>query len=162
MEDDCVKQDPCNLSGMSAAEAKEYILGFITTLKLTEKKILSLEEEAAKWKNRSDLARSKGMEELNLEADKESERINRKLLTLREEEKDLKNQIEVMRRQIPALAARERSIDPLLLEQELLMALGKTEEEAKSDRAFRELERNNTAESALETLKAKMRDEQNQ
>ena len=158
MEEYKVKQNPDNLAGMSVAEAKEYILGFITTLKLTRKEIKSLEEEAAKWKSRIELARSKGMEDLSSEAGKEAERINQKLISLREEESLLGKQIETMRRQIPALAARERSIDPLLLEQELLMALGKTEEEARTDRAFRELEKNSAADTALEALKAKLKE----
>jgi len=139
------------------AETKEYILGLITTLKLTEKDIRSLEEEAAKWKHRADLARSRGMEELCREAEKETERIIQKLTTLQEEAKELRNQINEEARKLPVLAAGERSIDTDLLEQELLMLLGKTQEEAETDRAFRELEKNSAAESALEALKAKMK-----
>ena len=156
MEEKLNNQDLVNLTGMKAAEAKEYILAFIATLKLTEKQIYTLEDEAAKWKGRIELARSKGMEELVAEAEREAEKINAKLSGLREEELSLKERIDVMRRQLPGLAARERSIDPDLLEQELLMALGKTEEETKTDRAFRELEKNSAAESALEALKMKM------
>jgi len=156
MEDNIINQDPVNLTGMKAAEAKEYIHAFITTLKLTEKEISTLEDEAVKWKGRIELARSKGMEDLVAEAEKEAEKINAKLSGLKEEELSLKERIDAMRRQLPGLAARERSIDPDLLEQELLMALGKTEEEAKTDKAFRELEKNSAAESALEALKNKM------
>ena len=151
------RQDPDNLAGMKAVEAKEYILGFITTLKLTEKEIQSLENEAAKWKSRAELAHSKGMEDLAAEAEREAEKINAKCAGLREEERELKERIAAMRRQLPGLASRERSIDPDLLEQELLMALGKTEEETKTEKAFRELEKNSAAESALEILKAKMK-----
>ena len=143
-----------NLAGMSAAEAKEHILSFIATLKLTEKAICSLEEEAAKWKGRTELARSKGMDDLSSEAEKESERINKKLAALREEENDLLCQTGRMKQQIPALAAGERSIDPDLLEQELLMLLGYTAEEAGTERAFRKLENSDTADGALEALKA--------
>jgi len=155
MEENEINQN--NLTGMKVAEAKEYILGFITTLQLTKKEIISLESEAAKWKNRAELARSKGMDTLVSEAEKEAARTDQKLAALREEESQLTNQIDQMRRQIPALAAGERSIDPLLLEQELLMALGKTGEEAEADKAFRELEKNSAAESALDALKAKMK-----
>jgi phage shock protein A len=141
---------------MNAAGAKEYILGFITTLKLTEKEIHSLENEAAKWKNRAELARSRGAEDLLTEAENEIERVNAKLLNLREEERSLKGQIDAMRRQLPALAARERSIDTDLLEQELFMALGLSEEETKTERAFRKLEDDKAADAALEELKKKM------
>ena len=112
-----------NLMGMNLAEAKEYIFGFITTLKLTEKEIQSLEDEAAKWKSRAELARSKGIDDLLKGAEKEAENISSKLATLREEEFSLKQQIAAIRRQLPGLAARERSIDADLLEQELLMLL---------------------------------------
>ena len=157
MTDDFTNQKPDDLTGLNVAAAKEYILSHITTLKLTNKEIQSLENEAAKWKNRVELARTRGIEGLLLEAEKEVEKINQKLITLREEERDLRNQIDRMRGQIPALAARERSIDPLLLEQELLMALGKTEEEVKTDKAFRELEKDEKADIALEALKAKIK-----
>jgi len=151
MEDDSVK-----LGGMSAAAAKEYIFGLITTLKLTEKEIHSLEESAAKWKGRVELARSSGKNDLAVEAEREAERVEKKLAGLREEKRSLRYQIEEARRQLPGLAARERSIDPDLLEQELLMALGKTEEEAEAEKAFQKLEKDSYADSALEALKAKL------
>ena len=138
-------------------ETKELILALITTLKLTGNEINSLENEAAKWKNRMELARSKGMEDLFSEAEKEAERINKKLSALLAEKEDLKNQIEGMRRQIPSLAADGRSIDTDLLEQELLMLLGKTGEESKTDIAFREMEKSSAADAALEALKVKIK-----
>ena len=138
-------------------EIKDLILALITTLKLTENEIRSLEEELAKWRSRANLAHSKGMEELCLEAGKETKKIEEKLISLKEEREKLRNEIEETRRQIPVLAAGKRSVDVDLLEQELLMVLGKTREEADRDRAFRELEKESTAESALEALKAKMK-----
>ena len=148
---------PENLAGMNAATAKDYIFAFITTLKLTEKERLSLEAEAEKWKSRFELARSRNANDLASEAEKELGRINAKLLELTEEERSLKSNIENMRRQLPGLAARERSIDPDLLEQELLAALGRTEEEAGTERAFQKLEKDKSADEALEALKAKMK-----
>jgi phage shock protein A len=151
MENDLIKLD-----GMSAAAAKDYILSLITTLKLTEKEIHSLEEDAAKCKRRIELARSNGKNDLASEAEKEAEGIENKIAGLYEEEKSLKNQTEQIRRQLPALAARERSIDADLLEQELLIALGQTEEEAETERAFKKLEKDSAADSALQALKEKL------
>jgi len=151
-----MESDPVKLDGMSAAAAKDYILALITTLKLTEKEIHSLEEDAAKWKGRVELARSGGKNDLASEAEREAERAEKKLSGLRGEEKSLKNQIEEVRRKLPGLAARERSIDPDLLEQELLITLGHTEEEAKTERAFKELEKESSADSALQVLKEKL------
>jgi phage shock protein A len=152
MENDSVKFD-----GMSAPAAKEYIFGLITTVKLTEKEIHSLEEEAAKWKGRVELARSGGKNELAGEAQNEAERVEKKLAALRDEKNSLRSQVEAIRRQLPGLAARERSIDPDLLEQELLMVLGQTGEEAETDRAFRKLEKESQADSALQALKEKLK-----
>ena len=159
MEQFFAGKDSSDLTGMSAAAAKDYILGFITTLKLTEKEIQSLENEAAKWKGRIELARSRGADDLCAEAEKEAGRINVKLAGLREEERELKERIAAMRRQLPGLAARARSVDADLLEQELLMALGTTEEQAETERAFRKLENENAAAAAMEALKAKMKED---
>ena len=108
---------------MNAAAAKDYLLALITTLKLTEKEISALESEAAKWENRTELARSGGKDDLLTEAEKETGRIKVKLLKLREEELSLKDNITAVKRRLPGIDARERSIDPDLLEQELLMTL---------------------------------------
>ena len=124
---DSPNSDLSNLSGMSAAAAKQYILGFVTSSKLTEKKIRSLEEEAAKWKGRVELARSRGMDDLAAEAEREAAGINAKLAGLREEALALRERIAVMRSQLPGLAARERSVDADILERELLMLLGYAE-----------------------------------
>ena len=145
-----------NVDGMSVNQLKEEILALITTLKLTEKEILALEAEEAKWKGRVELARERGSNELLGEAGAEMEKISARLAILREEGRSFKEDIETLRRRLPFAAAGERSIDPDILEQELLMALGKTEEEIKTEKAFRELEKEKTAESALEALKAKM------
>jgi phage shock protein A len=148
-----------DLTGMNVTDAKEYIHNYITTLKLTQKEIGVLEEEAVKWKSRVELARSKGAEDILAEAERETERIDNRLAGLGEEVRELKDGIEAMKRQLPGLAARERSVDPDLLEQELLMALGKTEEDAATEKAFIKLEKENSADAALEALKTKMKGE---
>ena len=146
-----------NIPAMSMVEAKEQILALISTLKLTEKEIHSLEDEAAKWKNRVDLARSQGADELLVEAEREADRVNAKLAGLREEESTLRDSIGVLQRQLPGLAARERSVDPDILEQELLMALGQTGEDVEAERTFRKLENESAASAALDALKNKMK-----
>jgi phage shock protein A len=148
-----------DLTGMSVADAKEYLLNLVTTMKLSEKELSSLMEETAKWKSRVELARSKGMDDILAEAEKEIERITIRMISLGEEVLSYKNGVEEIRRQLPGLAARERSVDPDLLEQELLMTLGQTEEEAATEKAFKKLEKENAADSALEALKSKMKGE---
>ena len=151
--------DDVNLSGMSPAGAKDYILSFITTLKLTEKNIQNLDEEIGKWQSRIDLAGSKGQAELALDAEKEKNNLLEKKITLTAEADQLKQQIEEMRRQLPLLASRERSIDPDLLQQELLIAAGHMpgdEEKVRIERQFAQMEKAQAAETALEELKAKI------
>jgi phage shock protein A len=150
---------PWDISGMNAAEAREYIFHHITTLKLTEKKIRELDGELARWQGRAELARSKGAADLAAEAERQAEAIGAKRSGLEEENAGLRAGIDRMRAQIPALAARERSIDPDLLEQELLIAAGYNpgdEGTAATDRQFRDLEKEDDAEEALRALKARM------
>jgi predicted nucleic acid-binding Zn-ribbon protein len=154
-----MEKRPEDLSGMDAAGAREYILNFITTLKLTENQIRELDEDLARWNSRIDLARSQGKAELATAAEEEAGHIKERQAALVEEAAKLKGQIEAMQKQIPALAARERSVDPDLLEQELLMVAGYLpgdEEKAETERRFRDIEKNSAAEAALEELKEKM------
>jgi len=158
-----------NLCGMSHTDAKEYILNFISTLKLTEKQILGLDDEITKWQSRIALANSKCNPELAQDAEKEKQKLLEKQIKLSAEAEGLKQQIDEMRRRLPLLASRERSIDPDLLEQELLMAarfFGNAghqpgdEEKVLIERQFKELEGSSetqSADAALEELKAKMR-----
>jgi phage shock protein A len=148
-----------DLSGMGAAEAKEYIFHHITTLKLTEKRQDELAREREKWLSRVNLARSRGTEDLALAAQREADDIQAKLSGVEAEIADLKAQIRRMRDQVAGLAARERSVDPDLLEQELLMAAGYLpgdDEKAETERRFREMEKTSAADAALEELKGKM------
>ena len=156
---DSANLDAANLSGMNPDEAKEYIFGFISTLKITEKMIQDIDEEIIKWKARIELAKSKNQHELALEAEKELERFAEKKQYLITEASELKLQIEKITGQLPLLAARQRSIDPDLLEQEILMAAGYMpgdEEKIRNERKFREMEKDASADEALAKLKAKM------
>jgi phage shock protein A len=150
-----MEQSPEDLRGMGVADAKEYIFHYITTLKLCEKRHGELVEEHKKWLSRVDLARSGGKEELALSAQDKADKLQQERDTLAGEIADLKAQIRRMRDQLPGLAARERSVDPDLLEQELLIALGADladDGKANLDRRFEAAE----ADAALEALKAKL------
>jgi phage shock protein A len=143
-------------SGMGAADAKEYIFHCMTTLKLTEKKHGELNGEYEKWLARLALATSRGAEDLAAAAQGEANKIRAERDAIEAEIAQLKAQIQRMRGQLPGLAARERSIDPDLLEQELLITLGYTpgEEDApERERRFAAAE----ADAALEALKAKLK-----
>jgi hypothetical protein len=153
-----MEQRPEDLRGMDAGAAREYVFHHITALKLSEKRYRELDEEYAKWTGRAELARGRDAPDLAREAQAEAARAEACREALGAEIAELRGQIEGMRRQLPALAARERSLDPDLLEQELLIALGKNpgEEEpegtAQTERGFAEMD----AQAALESLKKKM------
>jgi phage shock protein A len=151
-----MEQSPEDLRGMGVADAKDYIFHHITTLKLTEKKHGELNGEYEKWLSRVNLARSGGKEDLALSAQGEAEKLQAERDALAAEIADLKARIQHMRDQLPGLAARERSIDPDLLEQELLIALGGApgdDGKADLDRQFEAAE----TDAALEALKAKLK-----
>ncbi|MDR1588044.1 MAG: chromosome partitioning protein [Treponema sp.] len=148
-----------NLDGLDAAGVKEFIYAYISTLKLTEKKIRALEEDLNKWASRIELARAGNHADLAAEAEKETEKIREQKQALSAETEILKGQIEEIRKKLPLIAARERSIDPDLLEQELLMATGRLpgeEDKARTERLFKDMEKENAADIALAELKAKM------
>jgi phage shock protein A len=147
---------PADLRGMSVEAAKESIFRYLSTLKLSQKKREELGSQLDKWQKRISLARSRGAADLAAEAEKEAEKIQGQAAALDAEISDLEAQIGTMRRQLPGLAARERSIDPDLLEQELLILSGRTPGEevpdSKQEAAFAKMD----ADAALEALKAKM------
>ena len=148
-----------SLNGMDTSAAKEYILGFISTLKLTVKELERLREEEAKWERRIILAREQGKDDLLKAAEEEMGKIISRKTELEIEAEDLKTRINKLKSQLSILPARERSIDPDLLEQELLILTGRLpgdEEKAKQDRAFQQLEKESSADAALEALKARM------
>ena len=154
-----MEQGPEQLSGMDPQNAKAYIAAHIATLNLTEKKRAELEADLAKWMGRIELARSKGAEDLALEAEKVAEGVRSEVVKLQAEEAELRSQIDAMKRQLPGLHARERTVDPDLLEQELLMATGRLpgdEAIAETDRNLAKLEKESKAEAALSALKAKL------
>jgi chromosome segregation ATPase len=150
------KPETDNLMGMDAAGAKEYIYHCSITLKLTKKKLEETEGELAKWKGRVELARSRGEDALAPEAENEVRKFEAKQAVLAGEIEGLTREIAALRRQLPGLAARERSIDPDLAEQELLSALGATGETAEGAGKPTEDWAKIRADAALEALKAKM------
>jgi phage shock protein A len=153
-----MQQKETDLAGLHAADAKAYIAQYLTTLKLTEKKLAECTAEEAKWRTRVELAHSKGIEDLAQEAEKQAERAAEQKNSLSAEIAELTSQIETMRKQLPGLAARERSVDPDLLEQELLMATGYSpgdEGLAATDRRLKELEQSAALDAELAALKTK-------
>jgi phage shock protein A len=160
MEEQIFERASDDLTGMSVLDAKEYIRQHIITLKLTEKARDALAEQNDAWVSRISLAQSTGVADLAGQAQQELDNIRTKYASLGEEIADLKAKIEKMKQQLPGLAARERSIDPDLLQQELLIATGYLpgdDDKAAADQEFRVVEKSAAADAALEALKEKMK-----
>ncbi len=154
-----MEQRPDDLTGMDTAAAKEYILAHIASLKLTERKIAELDAELATWKRRIDLAQSKGAVDLVDAAQGEMNRLQAERDRIAAEAGELDGQIQRMRTQLPGLEARKRTIDPDLLEQELLMAAGHMpgdEDKVAVERNLAALEKSAAADNALAALKSKL------
>lgn len=153
-----IEQKPDDLFGMNLANAMEYIHAHLATLKLLEKKLSSLETEQEKWTNRLHLAQQKKISDLITAAETEIEKTKNEYERITEEITILKAEVEKMRSQIPNIASKERTIDPDLLQQELIIANGKlpendTDEILKYELAH--LEEESAIEAALERLKHK-------
>ena len=154
-----MEQAPDDLTGLDGVAAKEYIAAHLTSLKLTERKIAELETELEKWRSRLELARSKAAEELVTAAEAELARLQTEKTRLSAEADELKSMIERMRHQLPGLAARVRTIDPDLLEQELLMATGRMpgdEAVVQTERKLATMEKQVRSDDALQALKVRM------
>jgi hypothetical protein len=142
--------------GISAEDAKEYLFRHIAALKIAEKAREETAGEYQKWLKRAELAESRAAADLIEAARGETVRLQARYDTLNVEITELEELIAALRRQLPGLAARERNIDPDLLEQELRIVLGEDPGEgptaATLDRRFEEM----NADAALEALKRKM------
>jgi phage shock protein A len=134
---------------------KEYALSLLTQIKLNEKLAAEYEAEAGKWEKRA--AGTAADRALAAEAEARAAEVRNKAAALKAENAELRTQAEQAIRSVPAMA--ERSVDPDLLLQELLVAAGHdpgSEEERDRERKFAEMEKNAAADAALAELKAKM------
>ena len=139
--------------------SREYVFGYLSTLKLTELEINALLEEEIKWEKRISLAQNNEDRELLESAIAEWEKIKNKKAILEAEAVELRVKIENLKAELRIQPAKDRSVDPDLLEQELLILCGRLpgdEIKAKQDRSFEKMEKEAAANAALAELKAKI------
>jgi phage shock protein A len=145
-----------DLSGMDPAAARSYVLGFLTTLRLTRKRQRELENVRRTWEERIRRAVAAGRPQLRDAARAELARVQEQLGTLLAEEQELAAQVEVLGSQLRSLRAqapRTADLDQLLAE---LQALA-----GERDELAEELERADSEQRAaaeLEALKRRLRD----
>lgn len=156
--------DDTNLTGLDLAAAKEYIFAFAVQAKNLDRAVAAAEAELALWRGRVELATGKAMPELAAAAQAKAEDTQLRLGSLAAERADIKSKVEAMRMQLPAIRARERSVDPdrLLAELQLMTgellgdAAGGGESTVAVERQFAELESGSKADAELEALKRRM------
>ena len=85
-----LEPEELDLSHMTLADAKTYVMLYVTSSKQLEKDINELKANEKLWLDRINLAKSKGLEELAGEAEIKWQTINFKLSSLESEYADLK------------------------------------------------------------------------
>jgi phage shock protein A len=141
-----------DIEGMTPAQASEYVLAFLTTLKQTEKALADATEETNTWTRRVTLARGKGDESLAAQAQARCSDCRTVQSNLETELADLKAKVNVLKDKLARLratGARLVNTDALLAQ--LQMTAGEKDE---LDEAMKKEE----ADAALDELKKKKPD----
>ena len=96
-------QDDFDLEGLTPAEARRYVAGFIQSLQLTRRSRAEREAEYEKWKSRTKLAADQGQIELAKEALARAEELQTSLSALRREERELDFKVTELKRRLQNL-----------------------------------------------------------
>lgn len=166
-----IPADETNLSGLDLQGAKEYIFAYALDAKRLEKEIAESQAELEKWKSRVALAAEKlaagdaSMAALVQAAQSKVAELEATIAAREGERAELRAKVEVMRRQLPMIKARERSVDPDRLLAELQLMTGELlgpeaaadgsegRSEAATAADFAKLEAGARADAELEALK---------
>jgi hypothetical protein len=116
--------DDTDLRGLSAADARAYVLEFITAMKTTERAIATVEQDLALWNKRVELAAVKLATDLEAAARAKVDELTAKRLTLESEHAELSAKVARLKEKLPIAMASERSVDADLLLAQLQMATG--------------------------------------
>jgi phage shock protein A len=118
-----------DIEGLDPAQASQYVLAFITTLKQTEKALIAAREDVATWTRRVTLARSKGDENLAAQAQARLSDAAAKQSQLENELSDLKAKVAVLKDKLARLRMTGvKLVDADLLLAQLQMVVGQKDE----------------------------------
>jgi phage shock protein A len=138
-----------DIEGLDPAQASQYVLAFITTLKQTEKALAAAQEDSNLWTRRVTLARSRGDDALAAQAQARLSDAAAKQSKLEVELADLKAKVAVLKDKLTRLRmAGGRMVDTDLLLAQLQMVVGKKDE-------LGDAMKNEEAKAALDELKKK-------
>ncbi|MFP4643307.1 MAG: PspA/IM30 family protein [Spirochaetales bacterium] len=144
-----------DLSGMTRAQAQEYVQSYVSSLKKLQKQLREAEEQLQLWQKRARLAYDRSDRELARVALEKWEAAKAEVQRLRNEEQGLARTVDLLKQNYQKLKrAPELSVDANALNEQLEQVVGSSE----SRRTEREL-KNIDLDSELENLKRKMNQE---
>ena len=140
-----------DIEGLNPAQASEYVLAFITTLKQTEKALAAAQEDTNTWTRRVTLARSRGDEGLAGQAQARLSDAAAKQSQMETELADLKSKVSVLKDKLVRIRMTGgRLVDTDLLLAQLQMVVGQKDElgeamkKEETNAALDELKKKNT------------------
>ncbi len=150
--------DDTDLSGLDPAAARDYVHGFLTTLRLTVNRRQQLEAERRTWEERVQRAVAAGDDRLRDAARDRLSRVQGDFGRVAAEEAELSAQVEVLQRQLRRIrATAATTVDTEQLLAQLQEMVGEHDGlQADLDRLSAE----QRAATELESLKRRMRPEQ--
>ena len=149
--------DDTDLSGLDPAAAREYVHGFVTTLRLTVKRRRQLETERHTWEERVRQAAAAGDDRLRDAARDRLRRVQEDCGRVAAEEAELRAQVEVLQRQLRRIRATvSATVDTEQLLAQLQEMVG-DHDTLKED--LDRLSAEQRAATELESLKRRMRPE---
>ena len=116
--------DDTDLRGLTAADARAYVLDFMTALKSAKQAMAVVEQDLAMWNKRVELAAAKAASELEAAARAKVAELAAKRESLGAELAELAATVTRLKEQLPLAMASERSVDADLLLAQLQMATG--------------------------------------
>lgn len=116
--------DDTDLRGLTAADARAYVLEFITAMKYTEQAMAAVEQDLSVWTKRVELAAAKAASELEAAARAKVDELAARRTNLEAERAELATKVARLKEQLPRAMASERSVDADLLLAQLQMATG--------------------------------------
>ena len=149
--------DLTDLSGLDPAAARNYVLGYLTTLRVTRNRRRELEAAKRTWEGRIERAEAAAEPKLHAAATAELARVQSQLDRLLAEERELVTQVEVLGGQLRVVLTRANlTVDAEQLLAQLQALVGERDELAED---LEQIDSEQRAAAELEALKRRLQKE---
>ena len=149
--------DVTDLSGLDPAAARNYVLGYLTTLRVTRNRRRELEAAKRTWEGRIERAEAAAEPKLHAAATAELARVQSQLDRLLAEERELVTQVEVLGGQLRVVLTRANlTVDAEQLLAQLQALVGERDELAED---LGQIDSEQRAAAELEALKRRLQKE---